>query len=101
MASPTQIEAGTTDADLQTAAQIVEMLLIRDHSRMKFEAVTPYDSTHAQQIRLLPVSHPSDWAATSEQFRSNEILPHQSPRLGAIKPSHPNACEAQSIDDHD
>ncbi|QSE77689.1 AbiV family abortive infection protein [Rhodococcus koreensis] len=73
--SPTQIEAGTTAAELQTAAQVVEMLLIRDHSRMKIEAVTPYDSTHAQQFRLLPISHPDDWAAASDQFRSNETSP--------------------------
>jgi AbiV family abortive infection protein len=64
--SPTAIPAGTTAEDLQTAAQVIEMLLIRDHSRMKFEAVTPYDSTHPQQSRLLPVSHPEVWAAASE-----------------------------------
>ncbi|MFD6114030.1 AbiV family abortive infection protein [Streptomyces yangpuensis] len=63
--SPTAIEPGTTAEDLQTAAQVIEMLLIQDHSRMKFDAVTPYDSTHRQQIRLLPVSHPEDWVAAS------------------------------------
>jgi AbiV family abortive infection protein len=60
VSSPTRVEAGTTAVDLQTAAQVVEMLLIRDHSRMKHEAVTSYDSTHAQQHRLLPISHPDD-----------------------------------------
>ncbi|MFE2869867.1 AbiV family abortive infection protein [Embleya sp. NPDC059259] len=60
--SPTGIEAGTTVEDLRTAARVVEMLLIRDHGRMKTEAVTEYDSTHAQQFRLLPVSHPEEWA---------------------------------------
>ncbi|WP_158718054.1 AbiV family abortive infection protein, partial [Streptomyces sp. NRRL F-2664] len=63
--SPTNIEAGTTADDLQAAAKVIEMLLIQDHSRMKFDAVTPYDSTHRQQVRLLPVSHPEDWAAVS------------------------------------
>ncbi|MFD8535092.1 hypothetical protein [Streptomyces rubrogriseus] len=29
-------------------------------------AETPYDSTHTQQFRLLPVSHPDDWAAASD-----------------------------------
>lgn len=76
VSSPTAIEPGTTADDLQTAAQVIEMLLIQDHSRMKFDAVTPYDSTHPQQIRLLPVSHPEDWAAASaapdpETDRSN------------------------------
>lgn len=73
--SPTQIEAGTTASDLQTAAQVVEMLLIRDHSRMKHEAVTPYDSTHAQQFRLLPISHPDNLEAAPEQFRSGQLTP--------------------------
>ncbi|MCY0954242.1 AbiV family abortive infection protein [Streptomyces sp. H27-S2] len=62
--SPTTIEPGTTAEDLQTAAQVIEMLLIQDHSRMKY-AVTLYDSTHPQQIRLLPISHPEGWAAAS------------------------------------
>ncbi|MFH8349609.1 AbiV family abortive infection protein [Streptomyces sp. NPDC018045] len=63
--SPTAIEAGTTADDLQTAARVIEMLLINDHTRMK-AAATPYDSTHAQQFRLLPVSHPEDWAAAAQ-----------------------------------
>lgn len=33
LSCPTNIAAGSTAADLQTAAQVVEMLLIRDHSR--------------------------------------------------------------------
>jgi AbiV family abortive infection protein len=63
--SPTAIQAGTTADDLQTAARVIEMLLISDHTRMK-TAATPYDSTHAQQFRLLPISHPEDWAAASD-----------------------------------
>ncbi len=67
--SPSEIGAGTVEAALQLAAQVIEMLLIRDHTRMKREAVTAYDSTHAQQLRLLPISHPEDWAAASEESR--------------------------------
>ncbi|MFG2097311.1 AbiV family abortive infection protein [Streptomyces sp. NPDC048612] len=63
--SPTATPAGTTAQDLQTAARVIEMLLIKDHSRMKTSA-TPYDSTHPQQFRLLPVSHPEDWAAAAD-----------------------------------
>ncbi|MFJ8846381.1 AbiV family abortive infection protein [Streptomyces cyaneofuscatus] len=62
--SPTAVAAGTTADDLQTAARVIEMLLIKDHSRMKTSA-TPYDSTHSQQFRLLPVSHPEGWAAAA------------------------------------
>ena len=72
--SPADVSAGTIDADLQTAAQVVEMLLIKDHSRMKHEATTPYDSTHEQQHRLLPISHPEDWAAASQEFRDGDCL---------------------------
>jgi len=67
--SPSEIGAGAVEAEMQRAAQVIEMLLIKDHTRMKDEALTAYDSTHAQQFRLLPISHPEDWAAASEEFR--------------------------------
>jgi AbiV family abortive infection protein len=70
--SPTTIEPGNIAEVLQTAAQVVEMLLIRDHSRMKMEAVTPYDSTHEQQQRLLPISHPEEWTAASDEFKRTQ-----------------------------
>lgn len=68
ISSPMEVQRGSVAEDLQVAAQVVEMLLIRDHSRMKLEAVTEYDSTHDQQLRLLPISHPEDWVAASENF---------------------------------
>jgi len=58
---PTDVEASEIDEDLQTAAQVVEMMLIKDHSRMKLDASTPYDSTHDQQWRLMPISHPEEY----------------------------------------
>lgn len=67
--SPADIDRGPIVGDLQTAAQVIEMLLIKDHSRMKLEAVTPYDNTHEQQHKLLPISHPEDWDAASEEFK--------------------------------
>lgn len=72
--SPSDVSEGSIDADLQTAAQAVEMLLIKDHVRMKLEATTPYDSTHEQQHRLLPISHPEDWAKASQEFRDGDYL---------------------------
>lgn len=72
--SPTDVSPGTIADDLQTAAQVVEMLLIKDHSRMKLEATTPYDSTHEQQHRLLPISHPEDWAAASPEISDGGYL---------------------------
>lgn len=72
ISSPTTIETGDIDRELQTAAQVIEMLLIRDHTRMKHETSTAaYDSTHPQQFRLLPISHPEDWAAAPAEFREN------------------------------
>lgn len=68
--SPMSVGPGTIPEDLHTAAQAIEMLLIKDHSRMKLDADTPYDSTHAQQLRLLPISHPEDWEAASEEFKT-------------------------------
>ena len=69
ISSPTNFGPGTVADALRVAAQVVEMLLIRDHSRMKMEAVTEYDSTHDQQFRLLPISHPEDWARAPEELR--------------------------------
>lgn len=73
--SPEDIQAGTIGEDLQTAAQVIEMLLIKDHSRMKLFAQTPYDSTHAQQHSLLHISHPEDWAAAPDWFKAGATLP--------------------------
>ena len=77
ISSPTSFGAGTVADDLEVAAQVVEMLLIRDHSRMKMEAVTEYDSTHDQQFRLLPISHSEDWAQSSEEYRRPGQAEHE------------------------
>jgi hypothetical protein len=68
--TPADIEQGTLAQDLKTAAQVIEMLLIKDHTRMKHDSTGPYDGTHSTQFRLLPISHPEDWAAASEGFRA-------------------------------
>lgn len=68
--SPANIEQGTLVQTLQTAAQVIEMLLIKDHTRMKHNPAEPYDGTHSIQFNLLPIAHPEDWAAASEEFRS-------------------------------
>ncbi|WP_433676888.1 AbiV family abortive infection protein [Microbacterium gorillae] len=72
--SPADVSAGTIAEDLRTAARVIEMLLIKDHSRMKLEAGMPYDSTREQQHRLLPISHPEDWAAVSQELRDGDYL---------------------------
>lgn len=37
------------------------MLLITDHTRMKFDSPDRYDSTSDIQMRLLPFSHPDEF----------------------------------------
>jgi hypothetical protein len=59
--SPADCEPGNLADQLVEVAGIVEMYLITDHSRMKF-GNCPYDSTHELQYRLLPFSHPEDFA---------------------------------------
>jgi len=56
--SPSEVALDGISEDLQKTAQIIEMLLITDHSRMKFDAATDYDSTHEQQAKLMPMAHP-------------------------------------------
>lgn len=55
-------DADSIREDLQVASLVVEMLLIGDHTRMKHSSQMPYDSTHAQQMLLLPLAHPEEWA---------------------------------------
>lgn len=67
--SPGDIDAGAIAADLQTAAQVVEMLLIKDHTRMQRSPTARFDHTYPQQHRLLRIAHPEDWEAASEEFK--------------------------------
>lgn len=61
ISSPSDANRRVVGDDLMRAAQVVEMLLIQDHTRMKHEAAAPYDSTHEQQFRLLSISHPAEY----------------------------------------
>lgn len=55
--SPTETTVDGLTISLPRVARVVEMLLIRDHSRMKFEmAAEDYDSTHDLQTRLLAIA---------------------------------------------
>lgn len=69
--TPSEVDSGSITDDLRTVAQVIEMLLISDHTRMKHVAATPYDSTHLLQQRLLPISHPVEWASASDSSRSD------------------------------
>ncbi|MFD7881103.1 hypothetical protein ACFV3N_01555 [Streptomyces bauhiniae] len=54
---------------------MIEMLLIKDRSRMKNDAVVPYDGTHRQQLRLLPISHPEDWEVSFTEPETGPDVP--------------------------
>ncbi|MBP3977857.1 AbiV family abortive infection protein [Microbacterium sp. BLY] len=66
ISTPAQFDRDRVEEHLVTAAQVIEMMLIRDHSRMKFESPDHYDSTHDMQWRVMPVSHGLDYAAFVE-----------------------------------
>ena len=70
MSSPADIEPGPIGDELRVAAQVIEMLLISDYSRME-DADTRYDSTHAQQGRFLLISHHE----ATEEFRRTATEP--------------------------
>lgn len=97
--TPGDSDSGTIADDLQTAAQVVEMLLIKDHSRMKLEASTPYDSTHAQQHRLLSVSHPDEWQSASEEFRRGDYMREDQGSHDAGLPDHSRRSEGRPIEE--
>jgi len=66
--------------ELTRSARVIEMMLIKDHSRMKFESKLPYDSTHEQQWRLMPVSHPENFADFIEAIDASK-LPDDDPDM--------------------
>ena len=70
--TPDRCDVGDVAGDLTHAAQVVEMLLISDHTRMKHDATTPYDGTLVQQFRLLPTSHPEELAAWLDASQPSE-----------------------------
>lgn len=56
--SPVDIASGTIAADLRTAAQVIEMLLIKDHSRMKLDATTPTTAPTSSSTGFCPSRTP-------------------------------------------
>lgn len=70
--TPSDISPGTIYRDIQTLAKVLEMLIIEDHTRMKEDALTPYDSVRDQQFRLLPLTHPEEWAIAIQEFEDGD-----------------------------
>lgn len=58
VSSPADLSAEGVAEYLGRVAQAAEMLLIEDHSRMKFSSTSRYDSTQGLQMALMVYSHP-------------------------------------------
>lgn len=63
VSTPAQFDDAGVAEPLIRAAQVIEMMLIRDHSRMKYDTPDAYDSTDELQWRVLPTSHPEEYKA--------------------------------------
>lgn len=59
--TPADIPAEGIQNHLQRVAGAAEMLMIQDHSRIKYSA-GPYDGTQDLQMGLMPYSHPEEFA---------------------------------------
>ncbi|APE38633.1 hypothetical protein BOX37_22480 [Nocardia mangyaensis] len=59
--SPLDVEPDPVLSELQVVAQLAEMSLIRDHTRMR-DGDQPYDSTYDLQSELTPIAHPEEFA---------------------------------------
>ena len=70
--TPQDLPADRVAEDLERAARVVEMILIRDHTRMKHDAITEYDSTGEMQWRLMPISNPEEFTGFVQVVRDRE-----------------------------
>ncbi|MGW0640408.1 AbiV family abortive infection protein [Nocardia salmonicida] len=59
--SPLDVELDPVLSELQVVAQLAEMALISDHTRMR-DGDQPYDSTYDLQSELTPIAHPEEFA---------------------------------------
>ena len=86
--TPDAMDPEGVGVDLNRAAQVIEMMLIGDHTRMQDGPPERYDSTHDLQWRVMPTSHPEEFAdfvarvgAERSALRRLEDLP------SGVKPS--------------
>ena len=60
--TPDAMDPGGVGADLNRAAQVIEMMLIGDHTRLQDGPPERYDSTHDLQWKVMPTSHHEHFA---------------------------------------
>lgn len=71
--SPADFDEPGVAGPLVRASRVIEMMLIQDHSRMKFDTPDDYDDTGELQWRVMPTSHPEeydDFVASIERARA-------------------------------
>ncbi|MFA7267019.1 MAG: AbiV family abortive infection protein [Candidatus Nanopelagicales bacterium] len=56
--NPSDVVVGDLPSELTRLAEVIEMCLIVDHTRMKHESVMPYDTTIDRQEEVLRLTHP-------------------------------------------
>ncbi|MEN4463808.1 AbiV family abortive infection protein [Mycolicibacterium senegalense] len=71
-ASPLDVDPDPVADDLERVAGVVEMALIRDHTRMQALGPGDHDWTHDLQIPLLRLAHPDDWAYFTHDGNQSE-----------------------------
>ncbi|HEY9263348.1 MAG TPA: AbiV family abortive infection protein [Mycobacterium sp.] len=60
--TPDELDAGTVADALTRAAQVIEMMLITDHTRMQDGPTERFDSTTVQQWSVMQTAHPEEFA---------------------------------------
>lgn len=69
MTTPRDFDVEDVAEHLERAAGVIEMMLIKDHTRMQDEPPEQYDSTHALQWRVMPAAHGLDYQMFIESMR--------------------------------
>lgn len=60
--TPDDLDAGAVADNLTRAAQVIEMMLIKDHTRMQDGPPERFDSTSVQQWTVMRTAHPDEFA---------------------------------------
>lgn len=61
LSTPDRFEEGDVADQLVRAARVIEMMLIKDHTRMQHLDDSRYDGTHSMQWSLMRTSHEELW----------------------------------------
>jgi hypothetical protein len=80
--SPADIPAGSIDAGSADRGAGRRDVPHQGPQQDEARGTDAYDSTHEQQHRLLPISHPKNWSEASEKFRRGDYFKGTEARAG-------------------